>query len=115
VCPLFFRLGQPDALARGCAAANIEVIAQHRIPATLIYTDAVEPCDAAVVGGPVALAWSRFGDEIRARVRAPYLESIDPWRNRQGYRIPAEFVVIEARAPVRHSESLRRRQHDVSQ
>jgi hypothetical protein len=70
VCPLFFRLGQPDALARGCAAANIEVIAQHRIPTTLIYADAVEPCDAAFVGGPVALAWSRFSDEIRARVRA---------------------------------------------
>lgn len=52
VCPLFFRLGQPDTLA----------------------------------------------------VRARCLETIDPWRNGQGYRIPAEFVVIKARAPVRHSE-----------
>jgi hypothetical protein len=45
-------------------------------------------------GGPVALAWSRFDHEVRARVRQRYLESIEMWRNDSGYRIPGEFVIV---------------------
>jgi hypothetical protein len=47
----------------------------------------------------VALAWSRFDDEVRARARARYLEAIDPWRHGEGYRIPGEFIVAAAVAP----------------
>ena len=93
VCPLFFRLGQHDTLAHSCAAAKFEVVRQGRITTTLIFANANEACDAAFVGGPVALAWSRFNDEARTRVRARYLDAIDPWRHGLGYRIPGEFVV----------------------
>lgn len=93
VCPLFFRLGQGDTLARMFAAAKLQDIELRRIAATLVYTDAEEACNAAFAGGPVALAWSRFDDEVRTRVRSRYLEAIEPWRDGQGYRLPGEFVV----------------------
>jgi ubiquinone/menaquinone biosynthesis C-methylase UbiE len=99
VCPLFFRLGQQDTLARVCAAAKFEAIEQRRIATTLIYADADEACNAAFVGGPVALAWSRFGADVRARVRARYLQAIAAWRHDEGYRVPGEFVIVAALAP----------------
>jgi ubiquinone/menaquinone biosynthesis C-methylase UbiE len=99
VCPLFFRLGQQDALARLCADAKFQVVKYSRFTTTLTYADANEACDAAFVGGPVALAWSRFDDVVRARVRARYLEAIESWRDGRGYGIPGEFVIAAAIAP----------------
>ena len=99
VCPLFFELGQSDALARLCGDAGFGNVEQHRIAATLTYSDADEACDAAFVGGPVALAWSRFDDDVRARVRSRYVEAINAWRHDRGYRIPGEFVVAAAVVP----------------
>jgi len=98
VCPLFFRLGQKDALARLCAAAKLEAIEHRRVAATLIYADADEACDAAFVGGPVALAWSRFNDDVRERVRGRYVQAIKAWRHDEGYRVPGEFVIVAALA-----------------
>jgi ubiquinone/menaquinone biosynthesis C-methylase UbiE len=106
VCPLFFRLGQQDNLARLCADAGFEAVDQRRISTTMAYADAREACDAAFVGGPVALAWSRFNDEARARARASYLNSIEKWRVGEGFRIPGEFVIAGAtapRGPITHS------------
>jgi ubiquinone/menaquinone biosynthesis C-methylase UbiE len=99
VCPLFFRLGQPDSLACLCAAVHFEAIEQRRIKTTLVYASAGEACGAAFAGGPVALAWSRFDDEVRARIRTRYLEAIGAWRHDQGYRVPGEFVILTAVAP----------------
>jgi hypothetical protein len=96
---LFFRLGQQDALARLCADARFGDVRQRRITATLSFANANEACDAAFVGGPVALAWSRFNDEVRSRVRARYLDAIQPWRQGQGYRMPGEFVIAAAVSP----------------
>jgi SAM-dependent methyltransferase len=99
VCPLFFRLGQQDTLARVCRDAGFEAVATHRIDTTLAYADAGEACAAAFIGGPVALAWSRFDAATRERVCARYVEAIEPWRQGQGYRLPGEFVIVTARAP----------------
>ncbi len=99
VCPLFFGLGQQDNLARLCSSENFDSVVLQRTRTTLNYADADAACNAAFVGGPVALAWSRFDDEVRARVRAKYLESIAPWRSDSGYQIPAEFVVASAVSP----------------
>jgi ubiquinone/menaquinone biosynthesis C-methylase UbiE len=98
VCPLFFQLGRAEALARACVDARFEVMQQRRIATSLIFAGAQEACDAAFVGGPVALAWSRFSQDVRARVRARYLDAIEPWRSDGGYAIPGEFVVVGARA-----------------
>jgi ubiquinone/menaquinone biosynthesis C-methylase UbiE len=102
VCPLFLRLGQQDTLARLCADVEFEAIEHLRISTTLAFADASEACNAAFVGGPVALAWSRFSDEVRARVRAGYMNSIEKWRLGNGFRIPGEFVIATAAAPRGH-------------
>lgn len=96
VCPLFFGLGQGDALARACARAGLQVTLQQRIAASLDYENADDACSAAFAGGPVALAWSRFDAAVRQRVRERYVDAIAPWRDGSRYRIPAEFVVVVA-------------------
>ena len=99
VCPLFFRLGQQDALQRLCVAEQFEDVTQHRIGATLAYADADAACDAAFVGGPVALAWSRFDEAVKERVCARYLQSISAFQHGSGFRIPGEFVIAAATRP----------------
>lgn len=101
VCPLFFRLGKTDALARLFAGSRFEAIEQQRIATMLSYADADEACRAAFVGGPVAMAWSRFDDGVRARVRSRYVDAIDEWRHAHGYRVPAEFVIVAGTASER--------------
>jgi SAM-dependent methyltransferase len=97
VCPLFFRLGQGDALAEVCCGAGFDVTRCSRITTTLNYADADEACDAAFVGGPVALAWSRLDDKARLRARSRYIDAIETWRCRdRSYRIPGEFVIVAA-------------------
>jgi ubiquinone/menaquinone biosynthesis C-methylase UbiE len=98
VCPLFFRLGQGAALAGLCAGVGLEVTSHSAVSTTLTYHGADEACDAAFVGGPVALAWSRLDAAARERVRSRYLESIAAWRQDDCFRIPGEFVVVAARA-----------------
>jgi ubiquinone/menaquinone biosynthesis C-methylase UbiE len=99
VCPLFFQLGQPGALAQACANARLEVTRQRRIATSLPFQSAEDACEAAFLGGPVALAWSRFDEVVRARVRARYLEAIAAWRRDGAYAIPGEFVIVGARVP----------------
>ncbi|UCU93557.1 class I SAM-dependent methyltransferase [Hydrogenophaga taeniospiralis] len=101
VCPLFFRLGQPGALVRLCGDAGLECVEERRLPSTLNFDDGEQACDAALTGGPVALAWSRFTEATRERVRGRYLASIAPFCVGSGYAVPAEFVVLVARAPAR--------------
>jgi ubiquinone/menaquinone biosynthesis C-methylase UbiE len=99
VCPLFFRHGQRDSLARACALAGFESVQHRRITTRLKFAGPTEACEAAFVGGPVALAWSRFTEEARARVRARYLEAIDTWRSGEGYELPGEFVIATGVVP----------------
>ncbi len=99
VCPLFFRLGQGDTLARCCEQAGFTQVRTHRMQATLHYRDADEACRAAFVGGPVALAWSRMGEAARQRACAAYLQAIEPWRAGTTYAVPAEFLISTATSP----------------
>ncbi|MBC7665575.1 MAG: methyltransferase domain-containing protein [Caulobacter sp.] len=96
VCPLFFRLGAPDALARACRDAGLAVAWQSRLVNPLRYPDADAACAAMFLAGPVALAWTRFDEDVRARVRGRYLGAIAPWRDGAGYALPAEFACLEA-------------------
>ncbi len=100
VCPLFFGLGRADALAQLCNDLGLSPVRQQRLSAALKYADGHEACRAAFVGGPVALAWSRFPEDVRQRVRARYLDGLAPWRQGAGYSVPAEFVIITALSPV---------------
>jgi SAM-dependent methyltransferase len=98
VCPLFFRLGQGETLARLCKDAGFTGVQTHRMRTTLRYADAHQACRAAFVGGPVALAWSRMGEAARQRMCAAYLQAIEPWRDGDTYAVPAEFLICSATA-----------------
>ncbi len=106
VCPLFFQLGQPGMLADLCRLAGFTELHEERIDAALHYQNGREACDAAFVGGPVAMAWSRFDTPTRHRVQARYVDAIAPWREGLGYRLPGEFVVLVARKPMPHGRPL---------
>ena len=92
-------LGAEGVLARECAAAGFASIEEYRIDTTLDYAGLEEACQAALIGGPVALAWSRFDEAVRAKVWRRYADSIAKWRHGEGYRIPGEFVVARAVVP----------------
>lgn len=93
VCPLFFRLGTGAALAREMASAGFVQIETTRLSTELPYADDRAAIEAAFVGGPVALAYDRFDEPMRAAAHREYLASIAPFRMPEGYRIPGEFVV----------------------
>lgn len=99
VCPLFFGLGQGDALAQRCASAGLTVTHAQRRADAMWHANDSAACDAAFAGGPVALAWSRFDGATRERVRRRYREAIAHWLDGTAYRLPAEFVVVAARRP----------------
>lgn len=93
VCPLFFRLGQRDALRDALAGAGLQQVHTERIATTIAYPDVAMACDAAFEGGPVALAYGRFDAATREAVRAEYLASLQPWARHDGYCLPGEFVL----------------------
>jgi SAM-dependent methyltransferase len=97
VCPLFFQLGTRDVLTETFRSAGFAGVEVERLSTTLHYDSAEDAIGAAFAGGPVALAYSRFDERTREEAHAEYLESIDSYRNGDGYRIPGEFVVVRGR------------------
>jgi ubiquinone/menaquinone biosynthesis C-methylase UbiE len=93
VCPLFFMLGSGDVLADTFSLAGFAQVKSRRIPATLEYASAEDAIGASFAGGPVALAYSHFDSATRESAHAEYLESIEAFREGDGYRVPGEFVV----------------------
>lgn len=96
VCPLFFQLGTGTSLEKAMETAGFQDVETDRISTTLEYDSEEDAVGAAFLGGPVAMAYSRFDDATRDEVHAEYLESIAEFRVDGGYRIPGEFVVAKA-------------------
>jgi ubiquinone/menaquinone biosynthesis C-methylase UbiE len=94
VCPMFFRLGTDNALERALTSAGFRAITSKRLETRLGYASAAEACEAAFVGGPVALAYSRFSESMKAEAHKDYLDSLSPYRQGDGYSVPGEFVVV---------------------
>jgi ubiquinone/menaquinone biosynthesis C-methylase UbiE len=99
VCPMFFQLGTGDVQKLLFEAAGFENVQSDRITTTLEYASGEEACVAAFVGGPVAMAYSRFDDDTRAGAHAEYLESIAAHRRGDAYALPGEFVVTLGHRP----------------
>lgn len=99
VCPLFFQLGHRSTLECTCVLEGFEQVSTESLAITLRYATAEEATTAAFAGGPAALAWSRFDARTRSRVRRRYLETLKPWQDGEGFRIPGEFIVVNAHAP----------------
>ncbi|MEZ5400333.1 MAG: class I SAM-dependent methyltransferase [Bryobacteraceae bacterium] len=96
VCPLFFQLGTGDALRAAFEQAGFHGVELRRVRTELHYRGADEAADAAFIGGPVAMAYSRFDEQMRAEARAAYLDTIADFRQGEGYAMPGEFVVASA-------------------
>jgi len=93
VCPLFFQLGTGDLLKKSFDQSGFSDIEVKRIETTLEYSSTEEACEAAFLGGPVALAYAKFNPVMKEEVKAEYIHSIEPFRTAVGYAIPGEFVV----------------------
>jgi hypothetical protein len=65
----------------------------ERIGVSLAFASGEEACKAALLGGPVALAYSRFDEATRTAVSEEYLRSIAGFERGGRYAIPGEFVV----------------------
>lgn len=96
VCPMFFQLGTGEALRMTMERAGLREVRVERIETRLEYANADEAIGAAFLGGPVAMAYSRFDDETRREAHAEYLATLEPYREGEGYRVPGEFVVARA-------------------
>jgi ubiquinone/menaquinone biosynthesis C-methylase UbiE len=97
VCPMFFALGAEGALTDTLATAGFVDVEETRLSVELAYPDADTALGAAFIGGPVALAVSRFAPDVLAEAHEEYLTSIAPYADGDGYRLPGEFVVASAR------------------
>jgi ubiquinone/menaquinone biosynthesis C-methylase UbiE len=93
VCPMFFQLGTGNRLELHFQKAGFEEIYSVRISTSLEYASSIDACGAAFEGGPVALAYNKFSEQVKQDARAEYIESISPFKYHEGYAVPGEFVV----------------------
>ena len=93
VCPMFFQLGSGDNLRVHLEGAGFAEVTANRLSTTLSYGSAADALGAAFVGGPVAMAYSRFDKPTREAAHAEYLASIETFKSGDSYAIPGEFVV----------------------
>lgn len=95
VCPLFFNLGNRDVLKRNFEAAGFTDVVFERLNTELIYHSEEEAYGAAFAGGPVALAYHKFSEQVKNEVHKEYLDSIKSFQQGSGYAVPGEFVVAK--------------------
>ena len=98
VCPMFFQLGTGSAMAETFRSAGFVDVREERVRVPIVFPTADAAVGAAFVGGPVALAHSRFDEPSRESAYAEYLESIEPYRQGEAYHVPGEFVAVVGRA-----------------
>lgn len=93
VCPMFFNLGESEVIKYPFENTGFLDIKIKKIKTTLKYNSDQEACDASFLGGPVAMAYSRFDDNTKKEARLEYIKSIEKYKTEQGYEIPGEFVI----------------------
>ena len=98
VCPMFFALGTGSALAGAFRSAGFAEVREERISVPIVFPTAEAAIGAAFIGGPVALAHSRFDEPARTSAYAEYLASIEMHRQGEAYHVPGEFVAVVGRA-----------------
>ncbi len=69
---------------------------EERVEVTLRWRDRTEACAAVFDGGPGALPYSMFPEDVRRAVCDEYIESLEPYRRGDGFEAPAEFVYASA-------------------
>src|SRR2546427_4866181 len=99
VCPMFFQLGTGDMLQNLMHTAGFEGVRADRISPQPEYASPADAGGPAFVGGPVALAYSRFDALMRDAAHAEYLASIEPYKRQNSYEVPGEFVIATGTSP----------------
>ena len=97
VCPMFFQLGLQGALNLSFDRAGFVDLREERVDRPLQFAGEREVLAAVFAGGPVALAYSKFSEQIRDEAHRDFLESIADYRSGDGYDIPGEFVFMLGR------------------
>jgi hypothetical protein len=90
---MFFNLGESEVLKYPFENAGFENISLLKIETKLTYTSSEQACQASFLGGPVAMAYSRFDENTRNEAKIEYIKSIEPFKTNNGYEIPGEFVI----------------------
>ena len=93
VCPMFFNLGNRDMLQRSFEAAGFSNVKFERLNTILNYDSGEDACGAAFAGGPVALPYHKFSEQVKNEVHTEYLDSIKAFQKNTRYAVPGEFVV----------------------
>ena len=95
VCPMFFALGAREALHLDFERAGFVDIEERRQFETLEFPSERSLLDAILLGGPIAIAVSRFSDDQMHRVSEEFLASVSEFKSPAGgYGIPGEFVTV---------------------
>ncbi|MEN2281628.1 class I SAM-dependent methyltransferase [Algoriphagus sp. SE2] len=100
VCPMFFQLGEGENLNYPFKKAGFENFTLKKISTNLHYNTADEACQASFLGGPVAMAYSRFDEKTRNEAQQEFRASIESFKTKSGYDIPGEFVVSFGYKPI---------------
>jgi hypothetical protein len=90
---MFFNLGNDQVFEKIFELAGFSTFKIERIQSSLNYDTAEAACAAAFEGGPVALAYFKFPENVQQEVRAEYLASIEKNKTENGYAVPGEFVI----------------------
>lgn len=93
VCPMFFNLGNENVLEKHLELAGFSTGKIKRIQSSLDYDTGEAACAAAFEGGPVALAYFKFPENVQREVCEEYLTSIEEYKTEKGYSVKGEFVV----------------------
>ncbi len=93
VCPMFFNLGNDSVLEKNFELAGFSTGKIKRIQTSLDYDSDEAACAAAFEGGPVALAYFKFPENVKKEAREEYLASIEKYKTEKGYSVPGEFII----------------------
>jgi ubiquinone/menaquinone biosynthesis C-methylase UbiE len=93
VCPMFFNLGNDSVLEKNFELAGFSTTKIKRIQSSLEYATDEAACAAAFEGGPVALAYFKFPENVQKEACGEYLASIEKYKTGKGYSVPGEFII----------------------
>ena len=93
VCPMFFNLGNDSILQKNFELSGFSTCEIKRIQSSLDYDSGKSACAAAFEGGPVALAYFKFPENVQKEACEEYLASIKRYKTEKGYSIPGEFII----------------------
>ncbi len=93
VCPMFFNLGNDLVLEKNFQLAGFNSVKIKKIQSVLEYDSDETACAAAFEGGPVALAYFKFPENVQKEASEEYLASIEKYKTGSGYSIPGEFII----------------------